>query len=109
MKRSRSTGCLDFVAAAVVAAVATVCQAAAAERPNIIVIFMDDMGYNDVGAMTYPAPPGQYPVSGPAPKTGPYTDPDLPAPNHARLLTPHIDSLASNGLSMPQFYVTPLC
>lgn len=81
---------------------------AAAERPNIIVILMDDMGYNDAGAMTYPAPPGQHPVSGPAPSPG-TSDPELPAPNVARFMTPHIDSLASSGLSMNQFNVTLLC
>ena len=81
---------------------------ALAERPNIILIFMDDMGYNDVGALTYPAPPNQYPVSGPAPQTG-FSDPDIPTPNQARFLTPHIDSLASGGLMMPQFYANTLC
>lgn len=80
----------------------------AAGRPNIIVILMDDMGYNDAGAMTYPAPPGQYPVSGPAPSPG-ATDPDIPAPNVARFMTPHIDSLASSGLSMTRFHSTLLC
>jgi arylsulfatase A len=82
--------------------------ATASERPNIILILMDDMGYNDVGAFTYPAPPNQYPVSGPAPQPG-YSDPDIPAPNHAQFFTPNIDSLASGGLIMPQFYANTLC
>ncbi len=96
-----------FVLLVLALASATV-VAAQAERPNIILIFMDDMGYNDVGALTYPAPPNQYPVSGPAPQPG-YPDPDIPAPNHARFLTPNIDSLAAEGLMMPQFYATTLC
>lgn len=100
---------LGLLIAVVVACAGLACPAAAAERPNIIVIFMDDMGYNDVGALTYPAA-NPYPGSGPVPNPGAgNTDPDIPAPNRARFLTPHLDSLAAEGLTMPQFYATPLC
>ncbi len=80
----------------------------AAEKPNIILIFMDDMGINDVGAYTYPAPPDHYPNSGPSPR--PLQESEMiPAPNHARTLTPRIDSLASEGLMMTQFYTNTVC
>ncbi len=76
--------------------------------PNIILIFMDDLGYNDIGAFTYPDPPNQYPVSGPEPNPG-GTDADIPAPNAAYGLTPRIDSLAESGLQMTQFYASLRC
>ncbi len=84
-------------------------RADSAAKPNIIVIFMDDLGYNDIGAQAYPQPPNQYPVSGPAPQLGSNTDPDIPAPNQALGLTPAIDTLASQGLTMSSFYATRLC
>ncbi|MDF7823636.1 sulfatase-like hydrolase/transferase [Pontiellaceae bacterium B12227] len=76
--------------------------------PNIVLIFMDDLGYNDIGAFTCPDPPNQYPVSGPAPKPG-GSDVDLPDPNEAYGLTPRIDSLAEGGMKMTQFYASSRC
>lgn len=89
------------------AATAFSCIATATVRPNIIVIYMDDMGYNDVGAINYPGPPTG-PASMPVAPGNPI-DPDFPAPNVARLMTPNIDSLATDGLLMPQFYGVTLC
>ena len=83
-------------------------QLQAAPRPNMVVIFMDDMGYNDIGAQTYPSTTNYYPDSGPAPKPN-YTNEFIPDPNQARLLTPRIDSLATDGMRMTQFYASPLC
>ena len=80
----------------------------AAEKPNIILIFMDDMGFNDVGSFTYPSPPDHYPNTGPHPRPGIDSE-FIPGPNHARTLTPQIDSLASDGLSMTQFYTNTIC
>ena len=51
----------------------------AAERPNILVILVDDMGYSDIGCYG-----GEIP-------------------------TPHIDALASGGVRFTQFYNTARC
>ena len=77
-------------------------------QPNVIVIFMDDLGYNDIGVQTYPSQTDYFPNSGPTPWTN-HTDPNIPAPNQASLLTPAIDSLAAQGLRMTQFYSSPKC
>ena len=81
----------------------------ASEQPNIIVIFMDDLGYNDIGVQTYPAPPNQYPTSGPTPNPNITSTTYLPGPNMAYGLTPRIDSMASDGMRMTQFYSSPAC
>lgn len=53
--------------------------ATAGERPNIIVIMVDDMGVSDIGAYGSEIP------------------------------TPHLDSLAANGVRFSQFYNTGRC
>ena len=52
----------------------------AQNRPNIVLIMTDDQGYADLSAMGNPV-----------------------------LETPHIDSLARDGASMDNFYVSPVC
>ena len=52
---------------------------AAAERPNVILIMVDDMGYSDIGCYG------------------------------GEIETPHIDSLAANGLRFSQFYNSARC
>lgn len=52
--------------------------------PNVIVIMTDDQGYNDVGCY--------------------YTPPD-PASAYGRIRTPHLDTMAAEGLKLTQFYV----
>ncbi len=79
-----------------------------ANQPNIIVIYMDDLGYNDIGIQTSPNTTDYYPNSGPEPQPD-QSEVGLPEPNEARLLTPAIDSLAAEGLRMSSFYTTRLC
>lgn len=54
-------------------------SAAAAERPNIVVIMVDDMGYSDLGCYG------------------------------GEIETPRLDQLAANGLRFSQFYNTAKC
>ncbi|NRB37144.1 MAG: arylsulfatase [Pseudomonadales bacterium] len=58
---------------------ATVTSAFAAERPNIVMIVLDDAGYSDLGAMG------------------------------SEIQTPNIDELADQGVLLTQFHVTPNC
>ena len=51
----------------------------AAEKPNIVLIMVDDMGYSDI------------------------------RPWGGEIDTPHIDSLAKNGLRFTQFYNSARC
>jgi uncharacterized sulfatase len=52
----------------------------AARRPNIVVIFADDLGYGDIGAFGAPS-----------------------------VRTPHLDALAAAGQKWTNFYVQPVC
>ena len=52
---------------------------AADQRPNIVVIMADDMGYSDLGSYG------------------------------SEIATPNLDALAKNGLRFSQFYTTPKC
>jgi len=85
------------------------------DQPNIVVMLMDDMGWNDIGAYTYPskATPGPPPAS----VSGGAGTIDVPPPNPAYdggapslSITPRIDSLADDGVRLTQFYAThPVC
>jgi len=68
---------MRFLFAILLAVFPALCQAAAAEKPNIIVIMADDLGFGDVGC--YGAKP-------------------------KNLKTPHIDKLATNGLRFTSGY-----
>ena len=72
MKRLR-----DFLAA--LALLLTVSSATATEKPNIIVILVDDMGFSDIGCYGSEIP------------------------------TPNLDALAAGGLRFTQFYNTGRC
>ncbi|QDT10671.1 arylsulfatase [Planctomycetes bacterium K23_9] len=64
---------------AIVFALTTSWMAQAAEKPNIIYIMSDDMGFSDIGCYG------------------------------SEIKTPHLDSLAENGLRFTQFYNTARC
>ncbi|MDO8680873.1 MAG: sulfatase-like hydrolase/transferase [Acidobacteriota bacterium] len=55
-------------------------QPASAERPNIVLVITDDVGYGDIGS---------------------YGSPDIK--------TPHIDRLAKEGVRLTDFYAAPQC
>src|SRR5262245_52215574 len=70
-----------FLQAGAAAGVATVCgpRAIAAERPNIIVIMADDMGFSDIGCYG------------------------------SEIATPNLDRLSRRGVRFTQFYNSARC
>ncbi len=85
-------------------------EEAPAPRPNMVVILMDDFGYNDLGVQTWPNQNDFFPNTGPTPKPNISSlDLDLPAPNEARLLTPVIDAMAAEGMRLTSFYASSKC
>jgi arylsulfatase A-like enzyme len=64
-------------------------------RPNVVVIYVDDMGYGDIGCFR----------SLGVPQAENRSDPDAHYPP-----TPHMDKLAEQGLRLTQFYTaSPIC
>jgi len=57
----------------------SICFAAAADRPNVIIILADDMGFSDIGAYG------------------------------GEIETPSLDSLAANGMKFSRFYNSARC
>src|SRR6516164_283160 len=72
--------CTRCIIIALFATVLSCAQAAAADKPNIVHIIADDLGWHDVG------------FNG-------CTD----------IKTPNIDALAAGGAKLAQFYVQPMC
>jgi arylsulfatase A len=56
------------------------CACAQSERPNIVLIFADDLGYGDLGCFGHPL-----------------------------IQTPNIDSIAAKGVRLTSFYSAPTC
>ena len=69
-----------LIAAAIVGVAARSDLVAAAERPNVVVFLADDAGWGDYGHS-----------------------------GNRQATTPHIDSLATGGVSLDRFYVCPVC
>ena len=84
MKKSITilSACLLLLAFAAPAVAADKKKAPAAEKPNVVLIYIDDLGYGDLGA---------------------YGCKDIP--------TPHIDRLAAEGVRFTASYITnpPCC
>jgi len=51
-----------------------------AGKPNIVLVFIDDLGYGDIGPF-----------------------------GNAKVKTPHLDKLAAEGMKFTSFYATPVC
>lgn len=60
--------------------VALIPTIAAAAKPNVVIIFIDDMGYGDIG---------------------PY--------GATKQKTPHLDQMAAEGMKLTSFYAAPVC
>ena len=71
--------CLLVLLAASLACAPTPEQASAPERPNIVILLADDLGYNDVGF------------------------------HGGNIATPNIDRIAAEGAKLERFYVHPVC
>ena len=62
-------------------AICTVCITEAAEKPNVVIIFCDDLGYGDLGCFGHPT-----------------------------IATPNLDRMAMEGMKLTQFYsASPVC
>ncbi|MDQ8208457.1 sulfatase-like hydrolase/transferase [Coraliomargarita sp. SDUM461003] len=72
--------------------------------PNVIIMLMDDMGYNDIGAYTYPSKSNAGPPLSPSAVES--DNGQSNNPNFAKNLTPRIDSLARDGVRFTHFYST---
>ncbi len=77
--RLRRVICIGFMATWYAAATALVAAGGQADRPNVVVVLVDDMGYSDLGCYG------------------------------GEIATPNLDRLAAGGLQFTQFYNTARC
>jgi arylsulfatase A-like enzyme len=78
MKRSLFATAL--VALVLASTPSTVLRAAEETKPNIVIIFIDDLGYADIGAF-----------------------------GATKQKTPHLDRMAAEGMKLTSFYAAPVC
>ena len=71
---------VDFAASAEPTATPAAPAKSAARRPNVVLIITDDQGWGDLGCH-----------------------------GNERILTPHLNRLAADGVEMTRFYVSPVC
>ena len=69
-----------FVLVSTFMAAATAAAEERPQKPNIVLIFIDDMGYGDIGPF-----------------------------GNTKVKTPHLDRLAAEGMKFTSFYATPVC
>jgi arylsulfatase len=70
---------LTFLASLLSLVAAPAAAPQTSDRPNVVIILVDDMGWSDIGAYG------------------------------SEIATPHLDALAANGIRFTQFYSTPRC
>lgn len=82
MNRTRRHTLAAFTVAVLLGSPAQLCAADATEapKPNIVLIFVDDLGYGDIGPF-----------------------------GATKQKTPHLDKLAAEGMKFTSFYATPVC
>ena len=86
--KNLGNGILTVIASSALVLIVTSRNWAEEDRlPNVILIFADDLGYGDVGCFQE-----LYPSAG-----------------RRDAKTPHIDSLANNGVRLTDFYAHPVC
>ena len=78
--KRRLLNVVSSVITTVMCAIACTLGARAADRPNIVLIFADDLGYGDLGCFGHPT-----------------------------IQTPNLDALAARGVRLTSFYSAPSC
>ena len=79
-RRARCGSIISAIASVVLIAISTAVPMHAADRPNIVLIFADDLGYGDIGCFGHPT-----------------------------IRTPNIDGIAARGVRLTSFYSAPSC
>lgn len=106
LSRSSVFGCLLATTAVVTSqSPAETSKTGAPEKPNIVLIYADDLDFDQIGAYDHRA----FPSFSGAQELGILEYRGKGAPG-SKVLTPHIDSLARDGARFTRFYVTsPVC
>src|SRR5687768_12640653 len=79
-RRRRRSSIINAITGVVLIAFSCAIPARAADRPNVVLIFADDLGYGDIGCFGHPT-----------------------------IRTPNIDGIAARGVRLTSFYSAPSC